>query len=208
MSQKPADKRNFLFLVTSSRRGGNSESLARRAAAELPAGDEQAWLRLLDLSLPVFEDVRHSGDGAYPMPEGPGRALLDATLAASDIVFVAPLYWYGLPAAAKLYLDHWSGWMRVPGIGFLDRMAGKRLWAVSALSDRDYEVAEPMLGTLQLTARYAKMRWCGALLGYGNRPGEILHDSGALARAGGFFAACQEETVGRSGHGGAAASSL
>ena len=38
--------------------------------------------------------------------------LLDATLAATDLVFVAPVYWYSLPAAAKLYLDYWSAWLR------------------------------------------------------------------------------------------------
>jgi multimeric flavodoxin WrbA len=173
--------------VTGSRRDGNSETLARRAATALPPGVEQEWLRLADLPLPAFEDVRHSGNGVYPEPGGSGRTLLDATLAATDLVFVAPLYWYGLPAAAKLYLDHWSGWMRVPGVDFLRHMAGKGMWAVTALSEIDYSVADPLLGTLRLTADYTGMRWSGSLLGYGNRPGDILEDKTALATAEAFF---------------------
>ena len=37
-------------------------------------------------------------------------------------------------------------------------------------------MAEPMLGTLLLIAPYLDMRWGGALLGYANRPGDILLD--------------------------------
>ena len=178
---------NFLFLVASSRRDGNSEALARHAAASLPETAEQRWLSLIDNELPPFEDVRHSGTGAYPQPEGPGATLLDATLWASDLVMVAPLYWYSVPARAKNYLDHWSGWMRVPGVSFLDRMAGKRMWAISAISDEDYSVADPLLGTLRLTASYAKMKWGGHLFGFGNKPGEVLTDEAALRQADSFF---------------------
>jgi multimeric flavodoxin WrbA len=179
--------RRILFLITGGRRDGNSETLARCAAAALPGEVEQEWLRLSDLPLAPFEDIRHTGDGIYPEPEANGRVLLDATLAATELVFVAPLYWYGLPTAAKHYLDHWSGWMRVPGVDFLARMAGKTMWAVTALSERDYRVADPLLGTLRLTSAYAKMHWGGALLGYGNRPGDILEDKQALALAARFL---------------------
>jgi NAD(P)H-dependent FMN reductase len=177
----------FLFLLGSSRRDGNSEALARHTAGQLCETAEQRWLSLLEFDLPPFEDVRHAGDGAYPAPQGPGEVLLDATLWATDLVMVVPLYWYSLPARAKNYLDHWSGWMRVPGLRFLDRMAGKTMWAVSAVSDEDYSAANPLLGTLQLTARYTRMNWGGSLLGFGNRPGEILNDTNALEDAKSFF---------------------
>lgn len=184
----PVRSRRFLFVLTSSRRDGNSETLARRAAAALDDHIDARWVRLMDLPLPDFVDIRHEGDGTYPLPDRAGAEILQATLDATDIVFVSPLYWYGLPALAKRYLDHWSGWMRVPGVDFADRMAGKRLWAVTALSDEDYSVADPLIGTLRLTASYLKMHWAGALLGFGNRPAQILEDQDALSRADGFFA--------------------
>lgn len=179
--------RHFLFLVSSARSGGNTETLARAAAKSLPAEARQTWLRHADLPLPDFVDIRHSGDGTYPLPEGHGRTLLDATLAATDLVFVAPVYWYSLPTAAKLYLDHWSGWMRLPGIDFRPRMAGKTMWAVTMLSDRDTAQAEPLLGSLKWTAEYLKMNWGGALLGYGNKPDDVLADEPALKQAMMFF---------------------
>jgi multimeric flavodoxin WrbA len=177
----------FLFLLCSGRREGNSETLARRAAARLPRDVEQSWLSLLDLELPPFEDVRHSGAGHYPPPECAGKTLLDATLLATDLVLIVPLYWYGVPGRAKNYLDHWSGWMRVPDLAFRDKMAGKTMWAVTALSEEDFSVADPLLGTLRLSADYMGMRWGGELLGYANRPGDILNDATALQRADTFF---------------------
>lgn len=181
--------KHYLFPDSSARRGGNTETLARRAAAALPASAQQTWLSLANLPLPPFEDVRHAPGGCYPMPEGAGRRLLDATLAATDIVFVVPLYWYSVPASTKRYLDHWSGWMRVQGVDFLPRMAAKTAWAVSVISDEDSGVADPLIGTLRLTAQYCGMNWGGGLLGYGNRPDDILSDAGALSRADRFFAA-------------------
>ncbi|GAA4621549.1 hypothetical protein GCM10023196_010230 [Actinoallomurus vinaceus] len=47
---------------------------------------------------------------------------------------------------------------------------------------------EPFLGTLKISADYMGMRWGGELLGYANRPGDILADEKALAEAERFFA--------------------
>ncbi|MFJ2862677.1 NAD(P)H-dependent oxidoreductase [Kitasatospora sp. NPDC087314] len=179
--------RSFLFLNASSRADGNSEQLARlAAAASLPAGAQQRWLRLSEHPLPPFEDLRHTGDGRYPEPVGHERTLLDATLAATDLVFVAPLYWYSLPTSAKLYLDHWSAWLRLPGADFRARMRGGTIWGVTALATED-DKAEPLIGTLRLTAEYLGMRWGGALLGNGTRPGDVLRDERALIAAKSFF---------------------
>ncbi|MFJ7273324.1 flavodoxin family protein [Kitasatospora sp. NPDC098663] len=180
--------RTFLFLDASSRAGGNSEQLARLAVeASLPAGSEQRWLRLSEHPLPPFEDLRHVEGGRYPEPVGHERTLLDATLAATDLVFVAPLYWYSLPTSAKLYLDHWSSWLRQPGADFRARMRGGTIWGVTALATED-DKAEPLIGTLRLTAEYMGMRWGGALLGNGTRPGDVLRDERALIAAKSFFA--------------------
>ncbi|MER8099435.1 NAD(P)H-dependent oxidoreductase [Kitasatospora sp. NPDC094016] len=180
--------RAFLFLDASARAGGNSEQLARLAVeASLPAGSEQRWLRLSEHPLPPFEDLRHVEGGRYPEPVGHERTLLDATLAATDLVFVAPLYWYSLPTSAKLYLDHWSSWLRQPGVAFRARMRGGTIWGVTALATED-DKAEPLIGTLRLTAEYMGMRWGGALLGNGTRPGDVLRDERALIAAKSFFA--------------------
>ncbi|MEV4467475.1 NAD(P)H-dependent oxidoreductase [Micromonospora echinofusca] len=181
----------FLFLLGSSRSGGNTELLARRAAAALPAGTEQRWLRLADHPLAPFRDIRHD-EQRYAQPTGNEALLLTETLAATDLVIASPLYWYSVSAATKLYLDHWSGWLRVPGVDFRQRMRGRRMWAVSALNDEDPATAEPLVTTLRRSADYLGMRWGGVLLGHANRPGDVLRDAAALRAADTFFTAPSE----------------
>ncbi|MER6152803.1 flavodoxin family protein [Streptomyces hirsutus] len=179
--------RRFLFVLGSARRDGNSASLARRAAEQLPAGTEQRWIDLTEHPLPEFEDHRHDNDHVRP-PEGNVTLLLDATVAATDLVIVSPLYWYSVSAQTKRYLDHWSGWLRTPGLDFKATMAGRTLWGVTTFADDEPVVADPLVGTLHHSAAYLGMRFGGVLLGNGSRPGDVLKDTEALARAKTFFA--------------------
>ncbi|MEU4045496.1 flavodoxin family protein [Streptomyces antibioticus] len=179
--------RRFLFLLGSSRDEGNTELLARRAAEQLPEGVEQEWISLTEHPLPEFVDQRHDSDHVRPT-DGAAGLLLDATLAATDLVIASPLYWYSVSAPTKRYLDHWSGWLRTPGVDFKATMAGRTLWGVTALAHEEFEVADPLYGTLHHTAAYLEMRFGGVLLGNGSKPGDVLNDTDALARAKTFFA--------------------
>jgi multimeric flavodoxin WrbA len=177
-------ERRFTWLLGSSRHGGNSETLARAAAATLPDGVHQTWLHLADLPLPQFADIRHEGDGTFPPPRGNERILFDATVEASDVVIVSPVYWYSVSALVKHYLDYWTAWMRVGEVDFRGLMASKALWGVTVTSDDDLSTVEPLIGTLRLSAEYFGMAWGGVLIGYGNRPGDV---AGSLDEAATFF---------------------
>ncbi|MGW2029126.1 MULTISPECIES: flavodoxin family protein [Streptomyces] len=180
--------RRFLFVLGSAREAGNTELLAREAAAQLPGDTEQRWIRLADHPLPDFADLRHDSDHVRPSPDTPAGLLLDATLAATDIVIASPLYWYSVSSLTKRYLDYWSAWLRTPGVDFRDTMAGRTLWGVAALADDEPSVADPYAGTLNNSAAYLRMRFGGVLLGNGSAPGDVRKDTGALARAKTFFA--------------------
>ncbi|GGV77565.1 flavodoxin [Streptomyces griseoloalbus] len=179
--------RRFLFVLGSARSDGNTELLARLAAEQLPPDVEQQWIDLAAHPLPDFEDLRHDSDHARPT-EGPAALLLDATLAATDLVIASPLYWYSMSAQTKRYLDYWSGWLRTPGLDFKATMAGRTLWGVTALAHEEREVADPLVGTLNNSAAYMGMRFGGVLLGNGSKPGDVRKDDAALARAKTFFA--------------------
>jgi multimeric flavodoxin WrbA len=187
--------RRFLFVLGSSRTEGNTELLARRAAEQLPAGVEQEWISLAELALPDFVDLRRDSDHVHPPTGSVPARLLDATLAATDIVIASPLYWYSVSGLTKRYLDYWSGWLRTPGIGFKDAMAGRTLWGVTALAHEETEVADPLVGTLNNSAAYLGMRFGGVLLGNGSRRGDVLNDTAALALAKTFFT--QEPSLAR-----------
>ena len=176
--------RRFLFLLSSSRRLGNSEQLAYCAAHPLRPSDAQQWIDLKDYPLPFFVDRRHNGP--YMPPSGNAQLLFDATLAATDLVLVAPLYWYSLPVHAKHYLDYWNAWLRTPNFKFREAMKGKTLWAVVVSSGNQAE-AQPLHDALVLTANYMEMRWGGMLHGTGSRPNDIQQDQAALDKAKTFF---------------------
>ncbi|MEU6774559.1 NAD(P)H-dependent oxidoreductase [Streptomyces sp. NPDC046759] len=180
--------RRFLFVLGSARAEGNTELLARAAAEQLPADVEQHWIRLAEHPLPDFADLRHDTDHIRPPSNGVTDLLLDATLAATDIVIASPLYWYSVSSLTKRYLDHWSGWLRTPGLDFRASLAGGTLWGVAALADVEPSVADPYVGTLNNSAAYMRMRFGGVLLGNGSARGDMLKDADALARAKTFFA--------------------
>ncbi|WP_330459245.1 NAD(P)H-dependent oxidoreductase [Streptomyces sp. NBC_00820] len=180
--------RRFLFVLGSARSEGNTEILARAAAEQLPGDVEQQWIRLAELALPDFTDLRHDSDHVRPEADTPAGVLLDATLAATDIVIASPLYWYSVSGLTKHYLDHWSAWLRTPGVDFKAAMAGRTLWGVSAMADREPSVSDPLVGTLNNSAAYLGMRFGGVLLGNGSAPGDVLKDTEALTRAKTFFA--------------------
>jgi NAD(P)H-dependent FMN reductase len=104
---------------------GNTEWLARQGATVLPEGTRTTWMHLAALQLPPFVDQRHTV-GHYAPPEGDLKQLLDATLAATDVVLVAPVYWFSLPTPIKQYLDHWSAFLRVPGLPLLSPWRARR----------------------------------------------------------------------------------
>ncbi|MFF3344655.1 flavodoxin family protein [Streptomyces sp. NPDC002779] len=178
--------RRFLFVLGSSRDDGNTETLARRAAEQLPEDVEQQWIDLAAHPLPDFVDLCHDSDRVRPT-EGPEALLLDATLAATDIVIVSPLYWYSVSAHTKRYLDYWAGWLRTPGLDFKPTLAGRTLWGVTVLAEHEQVVADPLIGTLNNSAAYMGMRFGGVLLGNGSKPGDVLNDADALTRAKTFF---------------------
>ncbi|MET8562323.1 NAD(P)H-dependent oxidoreductase [Streptomyces flaveolus] len=180
--------RRFLFVLGSAREAGNTEQLAREAAGQLPGDVEQHWIRLTDHPLPDFVDLRHDSDHVRPSSDTPAGLLLDATLAATDIVIASPLYWYSVSSLTKRYLDYWSAWLRTPGVDFKAAMAGRTLWGIAALADDEPSVADPYAGTLNNSAAYLRMRFGGVLLGDGSAPGDVRKDTEALARAKTFFA--------------------
>ncbi len=177
--------RSFLFVLGSSRADGNTEMLARAAAEQLPAGTPRRWVDLARLPLPDFQDGRHA-TGCRPV-DGNEELLRQATLEATDIVIASPLYWYSLSAHTKRYLDYWSGWLKVPGSDFKQRMVGRTLWGVTVMADHDEAVADGLVTSLNHTAAYMRMRFGGVLLGNGSRPGQVEGDERAMVRAKTFF---------------------
>ncbi|WP_078947974.1 flavodoxin family protein [Streptomyces griseus] len=179
--------RRFLFLLGSHRSNGNTELLARQAAAQLPADIEQQWISLAEHPLPYFDDLRH-GEGHATRPEEGNLALLfEATLAATDIPIASPVYWYSLSSHTKRYLDTWTSWLYTSGLDFRATTAGRTLWGVTTSAGGLPWLAEPLVSTINNRAAYMQMNLGGVLRGNGTAPGDVLKDTDAPARAKTFF---------------------
>lgn len=174
--------RRFLFLCSSARVNGNTQALARHAAAGLPPA-AQHWLDLTAPPLPPYHDIRPR----HAPPEGPMADLMAAMQAATDIVMVAPVYWYALPAPAKLLLDHWSGWFDSPETGFATWARDKTVHLITVRADPDPTVTDLPEAMLRRSITWLGMRWGGALHGVGDAAGDVLQDRDALTRAATFL---------------------
>lgn len=168
--------RHFVFIEGSSRTDGNTAALARRAQQNLPAGATSEWINLADFPLPDFQDSRSPEDPPPIFPDGNEGALLAATLRATDLVIVSPLYWYSVSAPIKRYLDFWSSWLKIPGLKFRRTMTGRAFWAITVGSDTDQAKADGLVASLRLSAEYMNMNWAGLLYGSGDYPGDIEKD--------------------------------
>lgn len=175
----------WLFLTCSTRAGGNSETLARAAAAGLPDTAAVTWFDLAAPALPRFRDLRQRG--GHRAPRGRLGALAQATLAADEIVIVTPIYWYGLAGPGHEMLDHWSGWLEVPQMAFADTMRGKRLWLISTRADAAGQSDQPLEDVVRRTTAWMGMAFGGALHGIGNEIGDIAKDRSALKAAAMLF---------------------
>ena len=181
--------KHYLFVVASTREPGhvgNTEWLARQAAAALPADARQTWVRLAEIDIPRFVDVRHTA-GSYPHPEGALGDLLRQQMDCTDLVLVAPVYWFSFPYTLKAYLDHWSAWLRIPGLPFKDTMRGKRMHLITTSGDRTK--AQPMIDSARLCAEFLSMEFAGVLWGKGGPPQAVQADAGAVREAQTFLLA-------------------
>jgi NAD(P)H-dependent FMN reductase len=174
--------RHFLFLLSSARRGGNCALLAQATASQLPVA-AQRWIDLSTATIPPYRDVRP----ATALPQGDLPAIMDAVRSSSDIVIVAPVYWYALPAPAKLLLDHWSGWFDATETGFADWARDKTVHLITTRADPDPTVTEPLEAMVKRSILWLGMRWGGALHGVADAAGDIKQDQKAMAAAGSFL---------------------
>lgn len=162
--------RRFLFLTASPRPGSNSSRLAGHAARFLPDGAKAHWLDLNAPALPAFRDLRPGNPG---VPMGRLGDVFAQVMLASDLVFAAPIYWYGFPAPLHLMLSHLSGWLDVPELRVMETLRGKRVFLITTRADPDPTVPQPAETLLRRSAEWLGMTWAGALHGVADAPGEI-----------------------------------
>jgi len=140
-----------LALFASARRSGNTGQLMDRIAAELRI--EVVDLAALRMS-PYDYDHRNRDDDFEP--------LMRRVLAHEQIIFAAPIYWYSVPPAMKVFLDRISDFLDLPDLLPEGRRLRGKTGYVVCTSVGDTPSHE-FIGAFVETFRYLGMRFGGSV---------------------------------------------
>lgn len=175
--------RRLLVLVGSPRRNGNSAALADAVKqGAVSVGTTVAVRFIDDFVSSMLRDCRtcRRPDGECAIEDGFRDLLFGEFIPAEGVVFASPVYWYGLSAQTKVFLDRMFCYYAASYPDSARAIAGlsrKRLGLVLA-SEETYPGAS--LGIehqMQEYARYTHSELVGVVRGVGNARGEVRRDS-------------------------------
>jgi len=165
-------------LYGSSRENGNSEQLAELAVQ----GIECTKVYLREKEIRAIDDRRHTPEGFAPVDDD-YEEVLAAMLEHEILLFVTPLYWYGMSGLMKNFIDRWSQSLRDKRFPFKEIMGRKMAYVIITGGDNPRLEGLPLVQQFSHIFRYFSLDFRGCLIGKGNRPGEVLQDSQAILEA-------------------------
>jgi multimeric flavodoxin WrbA len=145
------------------------------------AGHETELVDLDEVLGGFLRDCRtcRGSDGECTIPDRYGEVLLESVLPADALVLATPLYWYGVSASLKAFIDRFfcfiaSDYPR--GEEVRERLVGKRS-ALVLSSEEDYRgAALGVIAQIQEMSRYLHHEFVGVVHGIGNSRGEVVRD--------------------------------
>ncbi len=170
-----------LVLAGSPRKGGNTDILADeflRGAAEAGAEVEKVYLD--DFAIRPIGEVGDVLGGRDDVRSGDDYlSVLEKFLAADVVLFATPVYWQGVSAQLKCFLDRLSCYIRKPG--YDERMRGKGYAVVTTYgaADEGHWVTEPV----KAGVRFLAGRYLGDVCAQAYNKGDVAKKPEALAAA-------------------------
>ncbi|MFD1426935.1 flavodoxin family protein [Kroppenstedtia sanguinis] len=169
---------NILTILGSSRKDGNTEQLANQVTAGLPT----TFLRLKESQILPIDDLRHE-PGGFQKVDDDYAPYVEQLAHHEVIVFATPLYWYGMSGRMKNFVDRWSQSLRDPDRSLRDAVQGKPAVVVVTGGDAPGVKGLPLIQQFHWIFEFVGMNFLDYVIGTGNKPGEILQDKAALAKA-------------------------
>lgn len=171
----------LLTIYGSSRRNGNTESLTKLVLEQL---DQNLYneMFLLDYHIEPIVDERHTDMGFQHVSDD-YEMLARELMNHNAVLFVTPLYWYGMSGNLKNFLDRWTQSLRSKEYDFKEAMKGKKVYLVIVGGHAAPFTALPLVQQFQLICQYMEMDFRGYVIGRGSRPVDILEDEDALLAA-------------------------
>jgi multimeric flavodoxin WrbA len=176
------EPRSVLILVGSPRRAGNSALLAAAVERGALQAGHPAKVRFIDDFITSFlRDCRscRASDGECAIADGFRGLFFDDYLPAAAVVFCSPIYWYGLSAQTKAFLDrtfcyYAASYPRSAQV--IAGMSGKKISLVLAGEETYPGASLGIVHQIQEFARYCHGDFVGVVRGAGNSRGEVARD--------------------------------
>jgi multimeric flavodoxin WrbA len=177
-----SETRSVLIVVGSPRRAGNSAALAQAVERGALAAGTPAKVRFVDDFITSFlRDCRgcRRPDGECSIGDLFRSVFFDDYLPARAVVFCSPIYWYGLSAQTKAFLDrtfcyYAASYPRSAEV--IAGMSGKKIALVLAGEETYPGASLGIAHQIQEFARYCHGDFVGLVRGAGNSRGEVARD--------------------------------
>ncbi len=168
----------MFVIYGSSRKKSNSEQLAKIMIDGLDA--EEVYLR--NKTVQPIVDMRHDPQGFSNVGDD-YYEILNRMMIHEKIVFVTPLYWYGMSGLMKNFIDRFSETLRDSTMSFREQMKEKKMYVVIVGGDNPKLKGLPLIMQFTHIFDFFGASFEGYLIGKARTPGEILEDKEAIAQA-------------------------
>jgi len=171
----------LLTFYASSRKNGNSESLAKKVIEQLNQEDIRE-IHLMDHHVEAIIDERHSEKGFSPIDDD-YEELVQQIMNSEALLFATPLYWYGMSGRLKNVIERWTESLRNKNYDFKEKMKGKKMYVVIVGGTTAPITALPLVQQFQFIAQFMQMEFSGYVIGKGGKPLEVLNDEESVQAA-------------------------
>lgn len=171
-----------LIVCGSPRRNGNSAALAAAVAAGLESVGDRAQLIFADDVVSGFlRDCRtcRREDGECGIDDEFRAAFFKRLLPAEGLILATPVYWYGMSAQMKAFLDRMFCYAAAsyPRSGeVVAQLMGKRVGLVLSSEETFATAPAGIVHQMQEYCRYTRSQLVGVVQGRGNARGEVAKD--------------------------------
>lgn len=159
--QEESNQLTVLALLGSPRKQGNTDIMADAVlagAAEAGAGVAKVCLDDYHVR-PIGEVADNSRMRDDPRKDDDFPALLVRFIEADIVVWATPVYWFGLSAQSKCFLDRLSSYFNHPD--YVDRFRGKGHLVVCAFGRPEQEHGDWVTGPMRATVERLKGHYLG-----------------------------------------------
>ncbi|UQS83611.1 flavodoxin family protein [Bombilactobacillus thymidiniphilus] len=168
--------KKILLFNSSTHDPSNSAILAKLVLKGLDYQD----INLNNVQIGDVQDFRFAS--SWPRQDDDYYRISEQLQAADVIVLATPVYWYGVAATLKRFIDRWSESLKVDD-NFRAAMQGKQIVLVIVGGDNPIVKGQPIVEQFNYICEFLGMELLTSVIGEANRPNTIQNDSHALSQA-------------------------